>query len=114
MLLQIDRRNVRGNVRRRDDGLEALELRHVDNRRLLFRLLLFFLIEEDHRRVDCLVALLLTRGQRRDDRAEDDDAVSDQRHKAKTERTLLVGLLIRLDQVIEHRRPLRAGDLFAK
>ena len=114
MLLQIDRRNVCRNVGRRDDRLEALELRHVHYRRLLFRLLLLVLIQEDHRGIDRLLILLLTGRERRDNRGKHDHTVTDQRYKAETECALLVGLAIRLDQVIEHRRASGAGDWLAK
>src|SRR2546426_9718322 len=112
-LLQIDRRNVRRDISRRDDRLEALELRHVHDGWLLFRLLLLFLVEEDHRRVDRPLVFLLTCGQRRDDSRKYNHAVSDQRYNAETKRTLLIGLPIGLDQVVEHRRLLRAGGLVA-
>ena len=111
MLLQIDRRNIRRDVGRGDNSLEALQLRHIHDGGLLFRLLLFFLVQEDHRRVDRRIVFLLTRGQRGNDCSQNDRTVSDERYEAEAKGTLLVRLATGLDQMVKHRRLLRAGGL---
>src|SRR5438552_4706106 len=114
MLLQIDRRDIRRNVCRRDDGLEPLELRYVDNRRLLFRLLLLLLIQEDHRRIERVVFLLFAGRERRDNGAEHDETVTHERYETETKRPFLIRLAIGLDQIVEHRVPPVLGGLAAK
>jgi len=67
----------------------SLELRHVDDRRLLFRLLLFFLIEETIA-VSIVPRPLFAGGQRRDNGRKHDYAVADERNSAEPMRPLVL------------------------